>query len=91
MYVLVCKLNFSLEFADRKKVVAKIKDKVFAQFKIQVKEVGEVNNSDCTLAFVNLSKTEDYLRDQSQKIIDYLESSEGLRISEKIDIFYYDV
>lgn len=82
MFVAIC--HFSLDPSVDSRLLKRIKDKVFARFKLILNEVGE---EEPILAGALVSKDEDYLRSLFSKVLAYVEESEGLRLfEEKLEV-----
>jgi len=86
VFVAIC--HFSLGPEADARAAQRIKDKIFAKFKLPLSEVGEGEH---VLAGALVSKDEDYLRSLFSKILSFIEESEGLRIEqERLEILEKD-
>jgi len=82
MFIAVC--YFSLDSSADSRLTQRIKDKVFARFKLSLSEVGE---GGIVLAAALVSKDENYLRSLFAKVLKFIEESEGVRIeSETLEV-----
>ena len=82
MFVAIC--HFSLDSSADSRLLKRIKDKVFAKFKLILNEVGE---GEAILAGALVSKDENYLRSLFSKVLAFVEESEGLRLfEEKLEV-----
>lgn len=78
MFVAIC--HFSLDSSSDSRLVQRIKDKVFAKFKLLLNEVGE---GEVMLAGALVNRDENYLRSLFSKVLAFIEETEGLRVFEE--------
>ncbi len=89
MFVALC--HFSVDSSafpqskDQAHFIQRIRDKVFARFKLLLSEVG--SGDEIVLAAALVNRDEHYLRSFFGKILEFIEESEGVRIvSEQLEI-----
>lgn len=79
MFIAVC--QFSLGSLSQSRLIQRIKDKVFAKFKLSLVEVGD--EGEALLAVALIGKDENYLRSICAKLVSFIEESEGLRVEDE--------
>lgn len=77
MFVAICHFSFDPYTVDSR-LLQRLKDKVFAKFKLLLSEVGK--EGEFILAAALVSKDENYLRSFFSKILEFIEETEGIRI-----------
>ncbi len=83
MFVAIC--HFSLDSSSDSRILQRIKDKVFAKFKLQFSDVS--GEGEVMLAGALVSKDENYLRSLFAKVLEFIEETEGIRIeNERLEV-----
>ncbi|GEM_PF-6042429 len=89
MFIAIC--YFSIDASvfenskDQSHFIQKIKNKVFARFKLLLSEVGE--EGEVTFAAALVNRDEGFLRSFFAKLLEFVEVSEGIRLKhEKIEV-----
>lgn len=95
MIVGLCKFSLPLfgncSVKEKKKIVGKIREKVFSHLKVQIREVEELDRTEMAiLGFALVGVQEEDLRNLIHKTTEFIEEEEGLRVEgERIELFYF--
>ncbi|MBL7685803.1 MAG: DUF503 domain-containing protein [Deltaproteobacteria bacterium] len=95
MFVGVCQFKLYLtEFSslkEKRSLLARLKSKVSDRFHFPLVEVEKLDSlQDAVMAFSLVSHEENYVRSVIDKVLTYLEESEGCRIvDEKLEVLRY--
>jgi uncharacterized protein YlxP (DUF503 family) len=93
MIVGVCKFRIHLSeiqsLKEKRSFLQRVKDKVFARFKIALSEVGDLDLRQSTvLGFALTGNDENQIRSIIHKFLSFIEEREGARIEEEqIEVF----
>ncbi|MFO1520108.1 MAG: DUF503 domain-containing protein [bacterium] len=95
MIVGICKLRLDLphlhSLKEKRQLLQRIKQKGMDRFKILIAEVEDQDLwQSAVLGLALVAGDENFVRDRIQKILSFIEESEGLRIGdESIEVFHY--
>ncbi len=95
MIVGICKLKLDLSgnssSKEKSHLLSRIKQKAFSKFKIPVSEVEEHESLEkAVIGFALAGKDENYIRSVFDKMLNFIEESEGIRfLDERMEIIDY--